>query len=629
MLLKKIISRSSNVISFDLPAASTMPAASCTEDDVEFEPSVLEPALLVTRDGTSRKWGPRWLEQAGFQTTILDNAADAIAYLDETKPSVIIVDAGIRDADGRPVCESLHQGGQSKNTPVLVLCASSGEVAAALDAEVTDVVRKPFEWQVISRRASQAFKGSRSQVDLAGTQRALTEALADVDDARRHLARHTNIDPITELPNQQRFRQMIERAVSLQSGSKLAVVVIGVDRFEMVNEVLGHDNGNEVLKKVGERLREAVKDRDLLGSNAGLMTATIGALGGVRFGLLITNAEKLDIAHLEEGLLEVFAQPFDVEGRTVYVSASIGVSVYPRDAKCPDKLLQHAENAMLLASKRGGGFRLHQDQLDSTSARKLALDVMLRRALEQNELRLEYQPLVDVSHGRVVGAEALLRWDQVDEGPISPAEFIPVAEESGLIVEIGAFVIETACRQLRAWIDAGLSPMRMAINVAVCQLLRGDLVGTVARAIHSHGLDPSWLELELSERGVVSRDPDILHQLHQLKQLGVRIAVDDFGTGDSAIVYLKELPVDVLKIDRSYVSGALTNDKDAAIASGMVAMAERLELTVIAEGVETEEQLHMLREWGCHECQGFHFSAAVPAQDFATLARNSRERKNS
>lgn len=577
-------------------------------------------ALLICRDASSRKWGPRWLEQSGFQTTVLQSSSHALARISEELPAVIVLESTLRDANGSPLFETISKLLPSRNIPMLVLCSGRQDVQRALDAGVTDVIRRPVDWQLVGHRASQAVKASLAQSELVSASLALSDAMTLANETRRDLRRIDTIDPTTQLPNRKNFRGVIDRVLSRRGGNRFAVIVVGLDRFDLVNEVVGHDQGNQVLQEVGVRLRDALEGRDLLPSDAtGLVTAAVAALGGAKFGLLITNAEQLSMSRLQEGILEMLAKPFEVERRCVYLSASIGASIYPQDANNADHLLLRAETAMLEARRRGGGLRVYQEVIDCTSARKLALDTMLRSALQDDEFHIEYQPLLDVKSERVVGAEALLRWTQPEEGPVSPGEFIPIAEQNGLMVPIGRYVLEKACQQLRAWADAGRAPIRMAVNVSICQLLQGDFASIVAQAIKEHRLDPSLLELELSERGVAGRDGEILSQLQQLKEIGVRLAVDDFGTGDSSISYLKELPIDVLKIDRSYISGALTDLKNKAIASGIVALAERLELTVVAEGVESKAQLDMLREWGCHQWQGFYFSPAVPAREFVTL----------
>ena len=387
-----------------------------------------------------------------------------------------------------------------------------------------------------------------------------------------------------------------------------------------------------LLRQFADRLKGCLQDRDLVGQQSGAtLTAFTARLGGVRFALAISSFADRQIEQLRQVLRVVVSAPFEVGGHSIYLNISIGVSVFPRDGENVEGVLQSAENAMVEAKLNGTGFWLTRQSNDARSLRRLRLDAMLRDAVRERQLKLAYQPILDTKTGRLVGAEALLRWHHPEEGTIPPDEFIPAAEESGMIVDIGAFVIREACRQSRSWIDQGFGPIRIAVNVALCQLVRGNLTVTVADALAEHDIEPAMLELEISERGVLNRHPEVIAEIHRLdgipgdvdedrlKALGVRISIDDFGTGNAAIGYLKNLPADVIKVDRSYVSGAMQSARDRAIVSGIVALAHGLDAAVIGEGVETEEQLDMLREWGCDECQGFLFSPAVTPDEFVAF----------
>jgi EAL domain-containing protein (putative c-di-GMP-specific phosphodiesterase class I) len=309
-----------------------------------------------------------------------------------------------------------------------------------------------------------------------------------------------------------------------------------------------------------------------------------------------------------------------VGGDEVSLSATVGVALSPVDGDHSEQLIQHAELAMNEAKRQGAGLvRFYSASMDAGTERSRRIESLLRKALRNEELEVYYQPLLELDGQQVVGAEALLRWQHPELGPISPAEFIPIAEQSGLMVELGRWVLGRACHQLRKWIDHGLAPIRMAINVSRRQLVDADFAATVQQVLDETGLDPALLELELSERGVLRDEPALRRQLQELKSIGVRLAVDDFGTGDSAIAYLKRFPLDSLKIDRSYISGVAQGEDDAAIASAMIAMAHKLHLEVVAEGVEDRVQLDFLNGCGCDTYQGFFFSPAVPATEFPAL----------
>jgi EAL domain-containing protein (putative c-di-GMP-specific phosphodiesterase class I) len=333
--------------------------------------------------------------------------------------------------------------------------------------------------------------------------------------------------------------------------------------------------------------------------------------------MLTETVSEEFLSAFAERLLRTVATPFRVDETDVYLTASVGVASAPADLSDPGELLQHAETAMYEAQRQGGGrFHIYSASLNGAVDFKLGMDRRLRAALERDELSLHYQPVVESTSRRVLGVEALLRWDDPANGRIPPNDFVPVAEETGLMTTIGTWVLRNACRQLQSWIHAGLPAIRMAVNVSRCQLERGDLATEVERVLLETGLDPGLLELELSERGALRTDPVVLGQIRRLKALGARIVVDDFGTGQSAIAYLKQFPLDTLKIDRSFVMNTVGEGSDATIVSAMVAMAHRLGLDVVAEGVETEPQLERMQEFGCEAIQGFLFSQPVAPADF-------------
>jgi len=408
----------------------------------------------------------------------------------------------------------------------------------------------------------------------------------------------------------------------------LGVFVIGFNRFGLVIEAMGQETANLVLAEISARLGKCLSEAGSCQAHTtGLRTAASASLDSARFGLMLTgSAETDELTVVRQQLAERLARPVQVSGQTVYLSPCVGVAVYPQDAEDADSLLQRAINAMRDAESRGGGFRYHCADADAAAARNLKIENMLHEALGGNELKLAYQPLVDVNSGRIVGAEALLRWQQQDMSYISPNDFVPVAEKSGLMIRIGEFVLDEACKQLKAWQLGKDSSFRMSVNVSRCQLMNGGFVKTVERLLQKHDVSPFCLDLELSERGVLSGDLDVIGQLHDLKKLGVKISIDDFGTGDSAIGYLTELPVDVMKIDRSYIAGLTEGGKVATITSAMVALGQSLNLTVIAEGVETSQQLSILQELACDEYQGFLLSPAISSDEFIALMHKSQKK---
>jgi predicted signal transduction protein with EAL and GGDEF domain len=413
---------------------------------------------------------------------------------------------------------------------------------------------------------------------------------------------------------------------------QLGVLSLDLDQFKRINDTLGHKAGNELLIAVSGRLSSVVRGSDLLSHEdaapgSGVQAVeTIARLDGDEFSLLIVElAHYHDAAKVARRLLEALRKPFGVAGQEVFVSASIGLALYPLDGEDGETLIKNAGAAMHFAKDQGrDNYQFYSRAMNATALEKLALESQLRKALERDEFLLYFQPKLDATSGAVAGVEALIRWKHPELGMVPPSQFIPVAEETGLIVPIGDWVLETACRQNHAWQKAGYPPVHVAVNIASPHFRQGGLMESVARALRETGLDPKWLELEVTEsmlmQGVDSQGVDTtLDTLFKLKDMGVRLAIDDFGTGYSSLAYLKRFPLDTLKIDRSFVKDLPRDAEDAAIARAIIAMAHSLRLAVVAEGVETDQQLAFLRQHGCDLVQGFLFSRPVPGEEFAAL----------
>jgi diguanylate cyclase (GGDEF)-like protein len=579
-------------------------------------------ALLLCRDNTAKKWGKRWLTQAGLQTDVPADPVGGLEIARSRVPDVIVVEASLRAAAGVALFSVLADAADL-NVPIIVMCSSGKEIAAALEADVFDVVRKPYEWQLISRRARFASRQFAMEKELTRNRKSLENALTIAEAARQQLRSRETFEPVTGLPNKGKFIDLLKRGMHAVDRDKteLAVFVIGFTRFRLVIEAMGQERADRVLTEIGRSLTDCLNQVGLpRGANRGLRTGAAGSLDQFRFALMFTcSGDGEELRALQQRLLDTLSHPIQISGQTVYLSACLGVALYPQDADDADSLLQRADNAMRDAQSRGGGFRYYCAETDAAAARKLRIENLLHEALDRDELALAYQPINAVEGGRVIAAEALLRWPQQDGRFIPPDEFVPVAEESGLIIRIGEYVLDEACRQLKAWHQAGFTLPHICVNVAKAQLISAGFADSVKRILDRHELDARRLELEISERGVLSGDYDVINQLLELRNLGVRLSVDDFGTGKSAIAYLKDLPIDVLKIDRSYIAGLTVDHQDEAITSAMVALGQRLDLAVIAEGVETAEQLAILRDFGCDAFQGFLVSKATYADVFAAL----------
>lgn len=582
-------------------------------------------ALLLCRDGGSKKWAPKWLSQVSLQASIPSDPSNAVELARSTVPDLVFVEALLVGGDGKPIYQTLLDAADV-TSKIIVLCNGSREISAALEAGAFDVACKPYEWQAISHRARTAMQLKNSQASLAESSAALSKALELANTARETLRSQQSFEPVTGLPNKSKFVDLLRRGMRATDRDKstLAVIVVGFTRFRLVIEAMGQEQADRILTEIGQSLSACLRDTPPpdVSEATGLRTAVVATLDQFRFGLMLTNSGGEDeLAQLQQQLLDTLSRPIQISGQTVRLSACVGLALYPNDADEVDSLLQRADNAMRDAQSRGGGFKYYCAETDAAAARKLRIEHLLHEALDRDELSAAYQPIVDVATGRVIAAEALLRWRQADGTFVAPDEFIEVAEESGLMIRTGDFILNEACRQFRSWQDLGLALRLICVNVSKVQLVSGTFARSVQRVLEAHDMQPGQLELEISERGVLSGDYDVISQLHELKALGVRLSIDDFGTGDSAIAYLKELPVDVLKIDRSYIAGINEDRKDAAIASAMVALAQRLDLEVVAEGVETDAQLATLRELGCNAYQGFLFSEAVASDAFVATAK--------
>jgi len=584
-------------------------------------------ALLASRDGATRKWGPRWLERFDFEVQLASNKDDMMRLLDLTQPGVALI-----DIDWWPVAESsaVFSGiDEGPGLPVILLCTSEREVREGLESGATDVIRRPFDWRVVARRADFFATASETSRELARTQHKLEEAWKEAEHKAELLAHRANTDALTTLPQRHAFEKTLARAMAahLRAGSGVAVLHLDIDRFKSINDSYGRNGGNQVLKQIAQRLTDCVRSSDFVARHGnGLATASLARLGGDEFVVMVGNVHRPDdVTPLTEMVLDTMTPPFSVQGTEVFASASLGVSIAPADGENAERLLQNAELATIESKRSGGSMsRFYNPSFNQLAKNNLELDRLLRKSLDCHEFSLSYQPIVRVKDGRIVGAEALLRWNHPELGRVPPLDFIPIAEETGLMVPIGAWVLRTACEELKSWIDDDLPPMRMSVNVALCQLLRGGLTEIVEGILKDIGVPPELLELELSERGVLRNSSDIVRQLNAIKTLGVRLSVDDFGTGDSAIAYLRGFDLDVLKIDRTYIRGIPHNEDDSAITSAMVAMAHQLKMTVVAEGIEKPDQLEALRSWGCDEFQGFMVSPPVPSGKFRELIEANR-----
>jgi diguanylate cyclase (GGDEF)-like protein len=471
----------------------------------------------------------------------------------------------------------------------------------------------PERWLVVSERRGLQPLGPQDAKLLDALVAVGSSALenAGLVEQLKHEAFH---DALTGLPNQLLFEETVGLALAerRQPERKLAVFVLDVDRFKRVNDSLGHPAGNELLREVARRLTGAVRGGD-----------NVARMSGDEFTLLVTGLRSTgEAALVAEKVMATFQAPFMVSGQELYVTASLGIAISPNDGTRPTVLLKNADTAMYRAKERGRNcFEIYSVDMNAAAEARLALEGDLHQALDSGQLRVVYQPQIDLVTGALTGVEALARWDHPTLGPIAPDTFIPLAEESGLIVALDDWVMRTACAQVRAWRDAGLPPVRMAVNLSGRAFWRARIVERVTEVLTLTGVDPEQLELEITESMAVDAVTDTRPLFRELEALGVRLAIDDFGTGYSALGRLQGLPFHTLKIDRSFVVGVENPHDEAPIVAAMIAMAHALKLEVVAEGVETEAQQSFLTRNGCDSAQGFLFGRPVDPAEIEAMLR--------
>jgi len=464
-----------------------------------------------------------------------------------------------------------------------------------------------FEFALPSAQETRQWE---ARIAVCGTDQALA-VLRDVTERRRAEERIRTLayrDPLTELPNRLLFQDRLRVALAQAERRRRhpAVLFLDLDRFKIINDSLGHGFGDRVLCSVGERLQQSVREGD-----------TVARLGGDEFTVLLPDAASpMDVVPVAEKLLEELRRCVSIGGRDVYVTASLGVSIYPDDGTDVDTLIKNADTAMYRAKEQGrNNCQLYAPNMNARALERLALENSLRRAVAQDELQLHYQPILDIETGRVAALEALLRWQHPEHGAVPPGEFVPLAEITGLIGTIGPWVLRTACAQIGAWHRAGHRELSVAVNLSVRQLQQPGLGAQVRHALDQSGLDARFLEVEITESSTMQSAETVIEELQQLKTMGVKVSIDDFGIGYSSLNHLKRLPIDTLKIDRSFVHDLSTDPDDAAIVTAVIAMAHSLGLGVVGEGVETRDQLAFLAGHKCDRIQGFLFSPPLPVED--------------
>lgn len=434
-------------------------------------------------------------------------------------------------------------------------------------------------------------------------------------------------DSLTGLPNRRLFIEQLDLTIAqaLRSGTKLAVLYLDMDRFKRINETLGQCGGDLLLANVAKRLLEGLRRADYVGrTDLSIQETTLARLGGDEFVVLLRGvSEAHDVAKVAQRIIRTLSEPFDVQSQEIFVSMSIGIAIYPADGDDADTLISNADSAMYHAKELGrDSYQFYTESMNATAFERLLFENSFRKAIKNEEFTLYYQPQVEMDSREIIGLEALVRWRHPELGVLEPSKFIPLAEETGLIIPLGEWVMKTACEQNKLWQDMGFRCIPVAVNVSAIQWQQKNWVGVIRRILSETGLDPGLLDVELTETAVMHDLKESARGLSELKELGIRLSIDDFGTGYSSLGYLKRFPIDSLKIDHSFMKGIPEDSDHAAITNTIISMAKSLRLDVVAEGVETEDQISFLLEKGCMKAQGYFFGRPVDSAEMTKHLRN-------
>ena len=557
------------------------------------------------------------LAAIGFQTREAISGEEGLAVFSDSGADAILLDVVMPGGiDGFEVCTQLRSHQDGEHLPILMMTGLEdiASIDRAYEVGATDFIAKPINIPLLNYRIRYMLRASET------TKRLL--------ESEHRLHRMAYFDSLTELPNRQFFVEYLQHMLPLvqRQKRKLAVLFLDLDDFKRINDTLGHHVGDLVLQETGRRLLNSIRSSDMLTRTGVNQDGTsLARLGGDEFTVLLSMIENQDdAAVIAERIRINLSQPHFWENQELHTASSIGMAIYPDDGDSAEELLKHADMAMYNSKREGGNrYSYFSANMTTSAFRRMTLENHLRKAIELGEFDLHYQPVFDLKLGRFDGLEALLRWNNPELGAIHPEEFIPVAEETGLINKIGEWVLRKACSQVRYWRDSGVQLHRIAVNLSVVQVHQKGFAKLVSAILTESGLPPYILELELTESTLINDDTVIQEVLSALKEIGVMLAIDDFGTGYSSLRLLKKFPIDRLKIDRMFVQNLEHDASNSAIASTVIALAENMGMLVTAEGVETAYQLNFLRDKHCHEAQGMFLSPPLSGSEVVKFFRQN------
>jgi len=581
------------------------------------------------------------LELGNIQVSEAVDGKDALEVIDSNLPDLVLLDVVMPVMDGISVLKTLRKSYSKLQLPIVLVTSrgESNEIVQALDFGANDYVTKPIDFDVLWARLSNQLMQKQAAEYLRSAQvsleKQITQRTSELNAsnqqlkkeievrllAESQLQRQANFDELTDLPNRSlamdRLNQTLVKAK--RHSLKPCLAFLDLDNFKYINDTFGHAAGDELLIEVSRRLTHCARESD-----------TVARLGGDEFLLILEDDNKIKqvgrevgIRHIGDRIIESFSKPFLIDGHELTITPSLGFAIYPKDGDDSNVLMRHADAAMYRSKHDGKNtYCFYSPEMTVKAKMRMNVESQLRHALERNEFFIHYQPIVDSKSGRIVKAEALLRWDCKNLGMITPDCFIPIAEESGLIVPIGAWVIRSACKQVKQWHDSGLVDICITVNVSASQFqINATLVDTIKNALDENGLAPDAIQLELTEGVLMKETSDIADTMQQLEYLGIKLLIDDFGTEYASISYLQRYNFDSIKIDRSYVNSMLDSQQDEKLVKAIIAMAKSLDMSIISEGIENKDQHDFLLKQNSDFMQGYYFSKPIPPDEFISFLK--------
>jgi diguanylate cyclase (GGDEF)-like protein len=551
--------------------------------------------VLADDDPSIRLMVRHVLESEDFDIIEASDGIEAIKAVEKYHPALILLDAVMPGIDGFTTCQQIKEKGYT-DIPIMMITGldDDASVERAYEVGAIDFITKPIKWAVLKHRVKSV----------------VAKVIAE-----RKVKLLAYRDTLTGLPNRLLFADRLEQAVvrSERTRTSMALMLVDIDDFKLVNDSFGHDAGDKLIKAVGELIAKSLRRAD-----------TIARLGGDEFAVIIEGIEgPEDAISIADNLTTILEHNVRLDDQETYTSASIGIAVFPGDGKDARSLLKNADTAMFRAKENGRHcFQFYKAEMSVSAMERLDLENSLKSAFENDEFLIHYQPVIDIHKNQVVGVEALLRWQHPDKGMIQPTDFVNVVEDCGLIVALGEWMIFSICKQVKMWHDAGLEKQNVSINISPRQFKEQDIVALFAQAMAEHDLTGDSISVEITERTLIENVGEVEVALKKLRDMGIKIMLDDFGTGYASLAYLKEFPVDVVKIDRAFIAGIPDNEDDSIIVDAIAGLTRGLKLSLLAEGVENERQLDVLKGLGCQYAQGFYWSKALPGNEYEQFYMN-------